>query len=519
MKQLFFLSAVVSLLFTACAKSETEDPQPQPDTQPTVETQRFYISDEATEAAANPSSRAYFDEGYRIAWETGDQVAVFNGTKSTHDMAKDESGWYVTLPSAEEYTVYYPAAAARNIIDGIAYCFLSNTQTYRAGSFDKTAFCARAVAKPGEKLVFKYLCSLVKVTLKGTSAEQVKTIHLSTDEWGDERISYIGEIANPEGDAYLRRATNTDYAGMAANYVTLTADNVALTAAGVDFYLAIMPVTFSKGFTLAITLADGRTVTKKGGVGQSANRGKIFAMPALTLSAPVLYSTDNKTWTPWYYRADGVTPETLAYPTTTDHILYFKNNPESSDAGLKAAHFTSLRDTFLQDAVGSDITTARAVHPIGFDFRQATYESTTLPAQVFNSRKDGTTVIYNLNLRYIWLPSNITTIPTFAFGGDLVLRKVVLPASVNKIESFAFAIARGFENSTDIADTSTNGVYCYATTPPQMNAESVQFVKNLKFYVPASAYSAYVTAWGGTSLGLSADKKSCYATLVNGFSL
>lgn len=280
MKHLLLLgAAAVGLLFSACTKDEATDPQPGA-------TERFYLSDETTEAEAQAGaqSRAAFADGYRIAWEAGDQVAINRG--DAYPVQQDASGrWYVELPSAESYSVYYPAALCGYDDKGVFGTRIPTPQTYRSGSFDPTSLCSRAVASRGEKLTFKYLCSVVKVTLRGTAAEQVSKINLSTADLGGERFCAAGLIlTEADGTAYLSPMTGATVT-YSRNYVDLNVSDVALTAQGVDFYLTIFPTTFSQGFKLTVTLADGRTMVKTGAVGQRAARGRILAMPALQFVA------------------------------------------------------------------------------------------------------------------------------------------------------------------------------------------------------------------------------------------
>lgn len=281
-RYLLFWSVAALLLGSSCSETGFDEPGTTPDTKFV----RMYLSDETTEAEAQSGtqSRAAFSDGYRIAWEAGDQVAINRG--DAYPVQQDESGrWYVELAQAESYTVYYPAALCGYDDKGLFGSRIPTPQTYRSGSFDPTALCARAVASKGQKLTFKYLCSVIKVTLRGTAAEQVRKINIATTDLGGERFCAAGLIlTEADGTAYLSPMTG-DATTYTRSYVDLNVDNVALTAGGVDFYLTIFPTTFTRGFKLTVTLADGRTMVKTGAVGQRAARGRILAMPALQFVA------------------------------------------------------------------------------------------------------------------------------------------------------------------------------------------------------------------------------------------
>uniref|UniRef100_UPI003AF0C62E leucine-rich repeat protein n=1 Tax=Alistipes sp. TaxID=1872444 RepID=UPI003AF0C62E len=257
------------------------------------------------------------------------------------------------------------------------------------------------------------------------------------------------------------------------------------------------PTTFSKGFTVNVTLSDGRVMTLRGGVGQTARRGRILAMPALQFEddsfSPVLYSTDNTFWLPWRYAADGTTPSTLSYPNTADRMLYFKNNPTAKTPGLTLAHLQSLHDTFMKNGNSGDNLSATAVSPIGFDLSATTYESTTLPQNIF-TRYGEATARFSTDLRYVSLPQNIAVIPSNAFYGNQVIRTIVLPASVREIGTYAFDMSRGFSNTADGGVPASQGIFCYATTPPTLGAGVFSYT-NPTFHVPAASLAAYQEVW------------------------
>lgn len=520
------------LLGSSCSETGLDE-QPDKKTETGNDPVRMYVSDETTEAQtqADPQSRAAFTDGYRIAWETGDQVAI--NWHDTYSMQQDETGrWYVELPEAESYTVYYPAYYRRGDIEGYPSFILNSEQHYSSGTFDKAAFCARAEAARGEKLVFDYLCSVVKLTLRGTASEQVATIKLEGN--ASEKFSYGGVVDKDADGKYSLHSIEdyfSGYAGMAHTFVNMNCDNVALTSDGVDFYLVLFPTTFSRGFKITVTLADGRTMVKSGTVAQTARRGRILAMPAITFvesgtETPVFYSTDNATWKAWKYADNGTTPMTLAYPATADHRLFFKDNASATGTrGLTAAHLAKLKTSFIDGKTD----------PIGFDFSQASYESTTFPAGVFSggagltyvslprnivSIADGTATTGAFaactNLAEVAYPAGLTQIGDYAFAYS-GLTEVVVPQRVTRVGTYAFeeatatAIriegAAGELNVGDYAFRCRNAaeVRCYRTTPPIGTKEIFSYLGyNLRLttgttlYVPTASLDAYLaaTGWG-----------------------
>lgn len=160
------------------------------------------------------------------------------------------------------------------------------------------------------------------------------------------------------------------------------------------------------------------------------------------------------------------------------------------------------------DANGNNFETVKAVEPIGFDFSRATYESETLPTNIFTRYGDADKK-YNTDLRYISLPKNIKVIAPGSFIGDLVLHTVILPETVAEIGTSAFEVARGLHTTGDDPDPATQGIFCDAMTPPSYGKDAFNW-NSLIFHVPAVSLEAYNEIWTTDPLGARLSR----ATLV-----
>lgn len=524
------------MLCFACTKTETDDSHAgNPDGNAGAKMVRVYVSDEGTEVASAPESRAYFAEGYRIAWESGDRVATPEGDE--YALQQDDDGkWFVELPNAAKYTLYYPASSRSGLLNGQPEFRLPASQTHVAGSFDKGALCARAEAGPGEKLTFRYLCSVVKLTLQGTGVEAVARIELSTAGLGDERIASGAAIGrDASGNACLVPFSG-DRLEQSANTVVLNVSGVTLTADGTDFHVPIFPTRFSRGFYVKIVLSDGRTMIGKAGVGQTAQRGRILAMPVLPFkdntTAPVSYSSDGQHWELWEYDADG-NPLVLSYPAS--RMFYFRDNDYAQTKGLTRAHLQTLATAFRSSSV-TDKT-------IALDFSGATYESTVFPSDIFGysyptygltsislprnivsiaNGKEKAGAFYGAkNLAEVNYPEGFREIGDYAFTSS-GLQTVVVPAGVTRVGVYALSSAEvksiRIEGETEVlamgncafSCVEAAELRCYRTTPPVVEpntsvrdafyglGSNVSSTTGTTIYVPAASMDAYLAApaWG-----------------------
>lgn len=86
------------------------------------------------------------------------------------------------------------------------------------------------------------------------------------------------------------------------------------------------------------------------------------------------------------------------------------------------------------------------------------------------------------------IEDTVTSIRAYAFSRCLELSSVVIPSSVTYIGEWAFDYCNGLV-----------AVFCYATTPPQLESEVFYGTNDCPIYVPAESVNAYKSAWADYS--------------------
>jgi len=118
-------------------------------------------------------------------------------------------------------------------------------------------------------------------------------------------------------------------------------------------------------------------------------------------------------------------------------------------------------------------------------------ECKSLESVIIDNNVDsiGIETFYNCsNITDLKIGNNVKVIPKRAFLNCSKIEKVILGTNINEVEYNAFG------------STKPKEVYCYATTPPTIDASS-NFnkidKKTAKLYVPKGTYSAYyLSNWG-----------------------
>ncbi len=117
---------------------------------------------------------------------------------------------------------------------------------------------------------------------------------------------------------------------------------------------------------------------------------------------------------------------------------------------------------------------------------------------------------YCSSLTSMNLPNNVTSIEFVAFAGCSSLTSIIIPNGVTHIERGTFSLCTSLTSIT-IPNSVTNigeaafyqcysidTIYCYATTPPDIKADSFDYYSNPTLYVPCDALEDYQahSIWG-----------------------
>lgn len=205
------------------------------------------------------------------AWHSDDRVSIFNQNKFNCQFKFDgtagdtsgsfsavEGGYYSTTKAFDYTYAVYPYSAKSSISNaGLLNIELPATQTYADGSFGKGANVMVAVTDD-DKLAFK---SIGGCLLLGLYGKDISVSSVSLKAKGGEAIAGAADVKITPGGAPTAEIVSNASSEIVLSClspVALGTDSKSATA----FRFALPPVSLSKGFTVLVTLSDGRTFQK-----------------------------------------------------------------------------------------------------------------------------------------------------------------------------------------------------------------------------------------------------------------
>lgn len=265
--------AALALSFTACGNDETFG---EPETTPAGNqvTMTFTANAPAPAAGTRTSLQPGDEQGsHAVYWTPGDVIGVYSCIYEEYPLLQPGSTFTTELKEAaptatftgkategaQQYIAVYPR-------DMFAECMWSSestileftlppVQTAEAGGFATGLNPSWAQARDGSKeLTFQNLCALVKFSISGGDAEDLKSVTL-TD---------LGSIGL-SGAAQYVNAPSMEFVAATVPSVTLTGPFTT----GKDYYFVVapsvknrQPAALKKGFSLTFTRNDGASFTK-----------------------------------------------------------------------------------------------------------------------------------------------------------------------------------------------------------------------------------------------------------------
>ena len=350
MKKIISILGVFSL-FAACTAELETKPEIIEEQASIIEKSPDVLYASIEEGA---ETKVYLDENYKVLWHADDRISVFN--KNTYNQqyrfegnTGDNSGTFskvdgdmIMNPLDNVYAVYPYSVSTSISNSGVLTVNYPAAQTYSADSFGRGANTMVAVAD-GDNLQFKNACGYLMFKLYGTGVN-VKTISLRGNN--NERIAGEATITMPLGDTPT--VTIPNYHPLFEIILTCT-DAVTIGTSSSDyteFWFAIPPVTFTKGFTITVTDEEGRIFTKSTSSPLEIVRSYVkkmapikvdpipyyFSLTALedgTVSlsthntSPVIeYSFDCETWDSWDFSAINVASGNTVYFRGKQDVYY-----------------------------------------------------------------------------------------------------------------------------------------------------------------------------------------------------
>lgn len=204
--------------------------------------------------AGTPSTRATLKDFPVVEWQNSDAIAVWDGSSSCFFTIKPgtNQGTTATFEGsvAEEATSFYALfpATAFNAFDGQSFtATMASTQAVTPGACNAAgATLAVGSISSGDRITFKNAVGLIKFTIGAEFDSQIHSISLS----GKNGEALAGKAVFNCNTGELERVIS------AQSSVSLDAGAGRCFSAG-DYYLAVLPVAMSNGFTLTFKNLSG----------------------------------------------------------------------------------------------------------------------------------------------------------------------------------------------------------------------------------------------------------------------
>ena len=214
--------------------------------------------------AVEEGTRVYVNEDLYLRWNADDRISLFNKstvnqefvfTGETGDASGEfrevDNGGSATGATIQYVVALYPYQSSASIGGSGLSLTLPAEQAYAEKSFGPGANTMISLGAD-DNLQFKNLCGFLKVRLYGGAS--VNSVTLKGNN-GEKIAGKASVSMATDGNATIAMAEN------ASTEITVTcAEPVALGATAeesVDFWFAVPPVTFSKGFTVTVNCDGG----------------------------------------------------------------------------------------------------------------------------------------------------------------------------------------------------------------------------------------------------------------------
>ena len=272
------------------------------------------VSGPVFSAAIEQEGKTYVDAQFHLCWHAGDRVSIFDsaGSNAEYSFAGtdgDVSGRLERLSDGSAgdgpYTAVYPHSEANSVnFDGSVAATLQPVQSYASGSFGPGAGLMAARSETSSlgfrntcgALVFRFYGSagaVSSVTLEGNGGELLA---------GEAQIRWADGLPSVQilsgGSRSVRLDCNPPVSPGA------TADKAA------EFWFALPPMTFEKGFTVTVASSDGGSCVFSSAKPLTVKRSSIKRMEALEVDfTPPTAAVEGQTlphWQPGYLDIHGI---------------------------------------------------------------------------------------------------------------------------------------------------------------------------------------------------------------------
>lgn len=251
-------------------------------------------------------SRAHLSSDLSVHWTGEDRISVFakssdhlqyvlaDGANSTLATFHAVANGKPKVPVLPLYGAVYPFDGSNTVstVDGgLAFSFsIPQVQSYAVESFDKKSFPMLAVSR-NTSLQFRNVCGLIMLQLSGkrkiASIEVVGNNHEVLSGRYEGTLLENGNLslkASVEGSSKsIPLSVDARPSDYSTSTVLTCSDNggVQLKDSPSSFFISVAPVTFSEGFNVTLTDAEGRTKVLRGNSPQTIASNQLLKMPVV----------------------------------------------------------------------------------------------------------------------------------------------------------------------------------------------------------------------------------------------
>lgn len=393
-KTFIFAASALVALCASCAKEEISAPEGN-----TVLTATF------------ENTKTALAEDNQVVWVAGDKVSVFEGSanvEATAESAGASTTLTATLTTGGPWYALYPYNADATLSDGKINAALSDAQTAVAGTFAPNSNIAVAYSET-TALQFKNVHAFIKFTL---SNDLVKSIELkgNNDETVAGKISIDYNAGTPSVEVSEAKTAIT--IAPASGY--FEKDKA--------YYIAVLPVAFTQGFTLTLTDAFGETQDITTDKSVTLQRSHILNIGTpdsdITVDDIIVFAD----------------PDVEA-----DIVKAFDKNGDGKLSKSEAAAVTYAEFTAFDGTATSNVCAASSIwtDPLKVD----TFDEFKYFIGLARTASDFRMPILFAqctNLTSTILPYNITEVSNYAFQNCGNLLSITLPEKVRAVYSRAF---------------------------------------------------------------------------------
>lgn len=359
-----------------------------------------------------------------IYWTPADEINVFYGTTSTHYTSQNAvnatTAVFTTSDiigisegASENIWGLYPYNSSATCTGSAVTTTLPATQYGVPGTFDDDLYITLA-HNNSTALTFYNVCGGIKFSLSRDDITQIKFRGNNNEDLaGDIRLNFVDGLPNVSVTSGLHE-------------ISLTPKTGSTFVSGQNYYITLLPVVLSLGFTMEFTTSSSQVGIFNFSSSPITIKRSIFSKKADIDTYALFPAPNNQIW---YTSTDGNTISPLA---------------SAFSASIISNEYTDGKGVITFD---DDITV------VGTDaFRnQSTLRSIILPESLLTigeSAFRGDEYLEN-----VYIPDGVTDIKAYAFYSCLRLRSVNLPSNLTHIRDYAFADCRYYLSSIVFPET------------------------------------------------------------------